>query len=538
MARKKQTTEDLLESLGGSHDDFRPNAIDLPNDTVDARIDPSSTVSIESDEVQQLGASADEIQALAKVDLDFLAALIMPTVFRYCFPPVFKSVWQWLLGYVHQVRSFPQLALGLPRGFGKSTLMKIFLMYCILYTDRKFIVVIAANMQRAQDILSDVMDMLEEPNIKNVYGDWKVGCEKDTQSLKKFGFRGRNITIAAIGGEGPIRGLLVKNQRPDVMLFDDVQSKECAESEVTSTKLETWLIATAMKAKSPMGCMFLFVANMYPTKHSLLRKFKSNHTWTKFICGGILADGTSLWEELQPITQLLAEFENDLAMGHPNIFYSEVLNDENVSFNDRIDLSKLPQIPYEEGDIHAGNFVIIDPANDKVDSDAVSVGYFEVHDCSPILMALKEDRFSPGDTIREAITYCLKHNCRLVAIEANAYQYSLKYWFDFICLQMGIQGIEVVPIYSGVTSKNNRILNMFKSYSAGELYVHPDCRLEVHTQITGFNPLKRDNTDGLLDLMTYAPRVMVEFEEFVIGGSIIEQQEFEGAEVLEHNTPF
>jgi hypothetical protein len=540
MAKKREPNQNILESLGGNLDDY-PEDENTPEgipENLPTTILPTNSAPKLEEDVQQVGASAEEVQALAKQDMDFLAALVMPLVFKYCFPPVFKAVWEWLLGYVAEKRSFPQLALGLPRGFGKSTVMKLFLFYCIVFTDKKFIAVIAANAKLAENIVSDVMDMLEEPNIIAVFGDWRLGCEKDTQSLKKFGFRGRNITIATVGGEGPIRGLNIKNERPDVMLFDDIQSKECADSEVQSTSLETWLIATAMKAKSPMGCMFLFVANMYPTKHSLLRKFKQNHTWTKFIAGGILADGTSLWEELQPIKQLTAEFENDLAMGHPEIFYSEVLNDENVSFNNRINLSKLPDTPYQDGDISAGSFVIIDPATDKIDSDAVSIGYFEVHNARPMLMELKEDRFSPGETITEAIKYCLKNNCRLVAIEANAYQYSLKYWFDFICLQMGIRGIEVVPIYSGVTAKNNRILTFFKAYSAGEIYCHPDCRLDLHLQVSSFNPMKRDNTDGLLDLMTYAPRVMVEFEEYVIGGSILEQQEFDATEVVEFNSCF
>ncbi len=528
---KHNHSQALLESLGGSVDTYV-----VPENKTPAEV--AYTQTEEVDDTQQLGASCEEIQALARGDLDFLAALIMPTVFKYCFPARFQSIWQWLLSYVDQERSFPQLALGLPRGFCKSTLMKIFLVYCILFTKKKFIVIVCANASLAENILSDVIDMLEEPNIKAVFGDWKVGVEKDTQSLKKFGFRGRNIIIATVGAEGPIRGLLIKNQRPDVMLFDDIQSKECAESEVQSTSLETWLIATAMKAKSPMGCMFLFVANMYPTKHSILRKFKRNHTWVKFIAGGILADGTSLWEELQPIKQLIAEFENDLAMGHPEIFYSEVLNDENVSANNRIDLSKLPDMPYAEGDISAGNFVIIDPANDKVDSDEVSVGYFEIHDTFPILMRQKEDRLSPGDTIKTAINFCLTYNCHLVVIEANAYQYSLKYWFDFMCSQMGIIGIEVVPIYSGMSSKNARILSMFKSYAAGEIYVHPRCRLDVHMQITSFNPMKRDNTDGLLDLLTYAPRVIVEFEDSILGNSVIELQEFEEVEVVEFNSAF
>ncbi len=492
----------------------------------------------EADSITQIGAPNEDIQQLAKQDLDFLAALIMPLIFKYCFPPVFKSVWTWLLSYVHTARTFPQLALGLPRGFGKSTLMKVFLVYCILFTDRKFLVIITSTAKKAEAILADVIRMLEEPNIRAVFGDWQVGVTKDTQALKTFGFRGRDITIVAAGAETDVRGLNIQNERPDVILMDDIQSKECAKSPVQSETLEDWLFSTLMKCKSPSGCMFLFVANMYPTKLSILRKLKTNHKWIKFIAGGILADGTSLWEELQPIKQLTDEFENDLAAGHPEIFYSEVLNDETASVNNRIDLAKLPVAPYENGDIPAGNFIIIDPATDKIDADAVSVGYFEVHNCYPMMMEMEEGRFSPGDTIRIALKQALRNNCRLIAIEGNAYQYSLLYWFDFICKQLNIQGIEVVPIYSGKSAKNARILDMFKSYSAGEIFVHDNCKLEVHLQISQFNPLKRDNTDGLLDLLTYAPRVMVEFEEFVIYTGIIENQEFDAIEVQEHNSPF
>ncbi len=492
----------------------------------------------EEESVQQLGVDVEQTVALAKQDLDFLAALVMPMVFQYCYPPVFKAVWDWLLGYVHQDRTFPQLALGLPRGFGKSTLMKIFLLYCILFTDRKFILVVAATARLAENIVADVISMLEEPNIKAIFGDWKLGVEKDTQELKKFGFRGRNITLAAAGAETKVRGLNVKNERPDVILMDDIQSRECADSQVQSESLESWMVGTLMKAKSPTGCMFLFIANMYPTKLSILRKLKKNPTWIKFIAGGILADGTSLWEELQPIAQLTAEFENDLAMGRPEIFYAEVLNDENVQANNLIDLSKLPAVPHEEGDIPAGNYVIIDPASDKVDSDAVSVGYFEVHNAYPILMEIEEGRFSPGDTIRKALEFCLTHNCRLVVIEANAYQYSLCYWFTFICQQLGIQGIEAVPIYSGSRAKNTRILEFFKAYGQGEIFIHPNARLEAHLQITQFNPMKRDNTDGILDLLTYAPRVMQEFEEYIVAGNIIESQEFEALEVPDFNSGF
>lgn len=487
---------------------------------------------------QEVSVSTDSVHENAKNSLDFLAALAMPAIFQFFFPPVFLTVWDWLTGYVQRVRDFSQLCLGLPRGFGKSTLMKVFILYCILFTKKKFILIIAARAELAENIISDVIDMLEESNIKSVFGDWKLGIEKDTQSIKKFGYRGRNIILAGVGCGTSLRGLNLKNERPDVMLFDDVQTRECADSAVQSAALLQWMIGTAMKAKSPLGCLYIFVGNMYPTKHSILRNLKTNPKWIKFIAGGILADGTSLWEDLQPIKQLLAEFESDLAMGHPEIFYSEVLNDENASSNHLIDLSKIPDLPYREGDIPAGNFIVIDPSNDKANSDLVSIGYFEVYNTRPVLITLIEDRLSPGDTIRKALALALTKNCRLIAVEANAFQYSLLYWFDFFCQQQGIEGIQAVPIYSGSAAKTQRILSMFKELLAGEVFISEECKTAVYMQISQFNPLKRDNTDGLLDLLTYAPRVINEFAEFIVSLNIIEAQEYNSLEVLEHNHCF
>jgi hypothetical protein len=366
--------------------------------------------------------------------------------------------------------------------------------------------------------------MLNEENIKKTFGDWRLGIETDRLDLKKFGFRGRNIIIMA-GTVEIIRGITLKNERPDVMIFDDIQSRVCAESQTQSETLEREMTGTAMKAKSPHGCLFIFVANMYPTKWSILRRLKKNPNWVKFIAGGILASGESLWEELQPIEQLLKEYENDVAMGHPEIFYSEVLNDETASANNLIDLSKLPPLPFEEGDIAAGNFIIIDPSSGKVNSDEVSIGYFEVYEGFPVLRKLKNDRFSPGDTIVEALTLALTHNCRLICVESVAYQSTLNYWFKYICEQRGIYGIECVEIYPGGFSKNSRILTMFKALTSGEIFIDPSCKSEVFLQIMQFNPMKRDNTDGILDLLTYCTRVQEMYAEFVINTNVLVQQD-------------
>lgn len=478
------------------------------------------------DLVQEQHFNASEVEALAKDSLDFLAALTMPLVFRYLFPITFKSIWNWLLSYVHRARDFSQLAIGLPRGFGKTMLIKVFVIYCILFTRKKFILIICGTQTKANNIITDIMSMLSERNVQAVFGDWKLGAETDRQDLKRFGFRGRNVILMGAGAGSDIRGITLENERPDVMVFDDIQTREDADSETVSQKLETWMTGTAMKAKSPHGCLFVFIANMYPTKHSLLRKLKHTSTWVKFIAGGILSNGESLWEELQPIRQLLREYENDLAMGRPEVFFAEVLNDENASVNNLLDLSKLPAYSIPEDEIHQGNFIVIDPATDKANSDAVSITYFEIHNATPVAKKIVEGRLSPGDTIVESLKIALAKNCRVIAIESNAYQYTLNYWFQFICAQQGIIGIEAVEVYSGVYSKNSRILTMFKQLLAGEILVHPSCQAQVNLQISQFNPLKRDNTDGLLDCLTYAPKVIELYGHLIASGTVIEEQEF------------
>lgn len=510
----------LLESLGGDPEEIR-------RAKADAEIKSFSTKEFESP-VQETSVQTDEAHDAARDSLDFLAAMSAPTVFQFLFPPVFISVWIWLVSYVKKPRTFPQLALGLPRGFGKTTVIKLFVLWCILFTDKKFILVISNTAKLAENIIYDIQAFLDEPNIKKVFGDWRQGMVQDTLGLKKFGFRGRNIVLAGIGAGTSLRGMNINNERPDLMIFEDIQSREEADSEVLSDALEQWMVGTAMKAKSPAGCMFLFVANMYPTKWSILRRLKANPNWIKFIAGGILADGTSLWEDLQPVEQLKREFENDLAMGRPEVFYSEVLNDENAASNNLIDFSKVPDYRYANDQIPEGNYVIIDPSGWKKKSDEVAVGYFELHEQKPVLRKLKSDRLSPSDTIKAAITFCLENNCRLVAIESVAYQATLLYWFNFICKQLGIVGIQCVEIYPGGTSKNARILGMFKEYQKGEIIVHGDLRAEVHAQMVTFNPMKENNSDDILDLLTYAPRIQAEFGEFVV--NIGEVRELEHVE--------
>ena len=271
-----------------------------------------------SNETQYISAKAEELTNAMKSDLNMLAQVVMPEVYQFPFPPILLAVWSWLIEK-DQPRTFPKLGLGLPRGFAKTTLMKLFVVWIILFSRKQFILVVSATAEHANNFLADVKDMLSHDNIRTIFGDWTAFAEKNTENYTKFTFRGRSIILKGVGTGGTARGLNVKHQRPDVIILEDAQTREDADSEKLSQELYRWILGTLGKAKSPFGAMMIFVANMYPTPFSILKWINKDPNWIKFIAAGLQSDGTSLWEDLQPAAQLIEEYKADRDAGHPEI---------------------------------------------------------------------------------------------------------------------------------------------------------------------------------------------------------------------------
>jgi len=457
----------------------------------------------------------EEVIALCKVDLDFFACLVLPGVITYKFPKEFCAVWKLLTDNALTTKGFLRLAIGLPRGFAKTTLLKLFIVWCILLTERKFFLILGETASRAQHILADVADMLSEPNVIATFGNWKLHpATKDTQEEKSFSYRGKHITLIALGSGASLRGLNSHHARPDFILMDDMQGRENAKSPVLSNELLDWMLGTLLKTKSHISCIFVFVGNMYPFKGSILGKLRKSTFWTSLIVGALLADGSSIWEELRSKKDLLDEFNSDLELGKPEIFLSEVMNDENAAMVAHIDFNKMPKDPVDLANCSPqGSFIIIDPAGRKRNSDNTAIGYFEIFDGKPMLRELTTVVRTPGGTINHALEIAMRKGCYLIAVESVAYQESLLYWFDKICKEIGLAGIDFVEVYPGRVIKNSRIKAMLEllvttEQKEAELLIADSCRAVVQSAIARWNPLKNDNQDDELDVLCYAPQVI------------------------------
>lgn len=482
---------------------------------------------IPNDIPENYNLDAQEVRDAARDSLDVLAALAMPEDATESYPPIFWQIWSLLCAAVTTDRDFSKLAIGLPRGHGKTMFLKIFVIFCVLFTRKKFILIVSASKERAEDVLADITDALDSENIHNVFGNWRGNLAIDRKDFKKFTFNGRPVIIKAIGQQGAMRGIAVKNRRPDVMIFDDAQTPECASSITEATSFQKWFRGTALKAKNPSDCTFIYVGNMYADFEikkgvygCMLRNLQQSPSWTSFITGAIKSDGTALWEAVQPIEQLLLEFSDDLAAGTPEIFYAEVLNDPSASAAVDVDISKIQVMEILPEELHQGSFIIIDPANDKKTSDATVLNYFEVHEGIPVSMELYEEKLSGPALVHKTINLCMAKNCNLVFVEAEAYQYSLLGWFDLVCNQLNINNIAFEPLYSKGVKKNSRILSMFKALVKGEIQLSKETYNSVVLQILRFNKLKTNNVDDILDTLAYSEQVMGNHaDKLIVAGS-------------------
>jgi hypothetical protein len=477
-------------------------------------------------EVREVAVAPSEVAASAKSDFNFLAMLAMPGEFQFAFPAFFITLFYMLTVLTGKIQRF---AIGIPRGFAKTTYIKLLCVWYILFSDKHFILIVSASEKKAIAIIADICDMLSTPNIRRIFGHWDANKEVDQSVQKVFHYRGREIILWAAGAGSSVRGINRKNKRPDVMIMDDIQEREDAENKDLADALTVWMLSTLMKARSPFGCTYIFIGNMYP-RNSILEKLKNNSEWTTFIVGGILADGTSLWEELKPIEELLSEYESDKQMGHPEVFVSEVLNSTEIALSSGIDPGAIPHLPdwmVDAEDQGEGGFIIIDPSSGKIHGDDCTIEHFDVRDGSAILDEIEGGLFSPLDTIKAAITMGFRRNTRAIFVEATAYQSTLLFWFEKYCTTAELNGIGVITgfqffeLMPNGRNKANRIKKGYtqlltNSDGRVEIYLHPKVRSLVINQYMEWNPVKMTNTDDIIDGIGYVDEVLREHDTDII----------------------
>jgi len=474
-------------------------------------------------------------------DLTFCAYALIPEETTCPYPDFYKETWNYILTSLHSLgpQATFRFALGLPRGHVKTTIIKLLVCYLIIHDyDISFILIVCATEPLAENFLQDISDILSSDLVTQLYGSWQQGLLRDTRKIKTALFNGRSIILAAIGAGTSTRGLNIQNRRPQLIICDDVQTKENDDSDAERLKLMQWLVGTLFKARTKTKkSSIIYIGNMYSTQ-CILNQFAENPQWHSLITGAILADGTALWEDLNPLEALIEEYNHDNALGLGSIWFAEVQNDPIGSgsglleHNERIYQS--PATDTFNIDAYPIRWICIDPAGSKKTSDDNVIGAHCLMEEDTIgSFFLDNGKFNPEEVIKKTLSACQEYSIPIVFVESNAYQSTLAFWMEKYIELYKMQGlVRVVPLPSGSTSKFQRIKAFVKLLVSNRWHLlTTEIYNKVTFQIYSYKITRQNNTDDIIDEQAMALKALNEHRATILAS------QYYGTELVKNDIP-
>lgn len=487
-------------------------------------------------DTQEINADALEAYERGKTDINFFAALLLPLVMVSALPAFYLGVFQILVTRSDkQIGKILRFALGLPRGHAKTTFIKIIICWLIVYDKISFTVVVCANDDLAEALIQDISDALGSENAEQVYGKWDSQLSVDSKSEKKAYYHGRAVILKAKGAGSALRGINIKHKRPDLIFFDDAQTKECDESPAERLKFRRWLVAT-FKIIAPYGDrLIIYVGNMY-SDECILYQLKNSASWVSLVTGAILENGEPLWPELHSLEALMESYFHDEELGEADVWFAEVMNDP-VSRATSLLHEMIGTSPLTPESIPDGVFITIDPAGFKEVSDDNVIVVHYVHDGKGHIAFIDAGIKDPEQLIIRALQLAVMHGASLIGVEDVAYQQTLLFWFNKYLNEYKISGIEIVPLKPAGRSKEARIRLFIAEVYAGNYSLMESPKALFVWQAMKYKIGAKKNKDDVLDAVAYGLDVRNDYWHLVKNLKTAGQTQTT-ASVQSDNTPF
>ena len=240
----------------------------------------------------------------------------------------------------------PQVAIAAPRGHAKSTALTFsWLLYRLMTRASRHVLIISSNESLAADQLTEVRNELHDnERLEEMFGPFKFATEKEAELIVYFpdksGFR-----LIAKGAGQRMRGLKWNNQRPDLVLADDLEDDEIVLNAERRDKFRRWFYG----AVRPIGKAGALI-RLYGTvihMDALLELAMPRQTDADYLEAGLKISGTGvssgwkaikykahdeefeqiLWPESFPEERLRRIRKEYAAMGLLDVYGQEYLND-------------------------------------------------------------------------------------------------------------------------------------------------------------------------------------------------------------------
>lgn len=356
-----------------------------------------------------------------------------------------------------------------PRGFGKSTLLFGFVLWCLLFKKKKFMVYLSATEDLAKDFTEFLL--LELKLNERINQDFTFS----TSRSEKADFVVNGIRVFSRGADQAVRGFKYRNNRPDCFIIDDMEKDKAAANPRLVIEREKIIKEAIMPAIAPGG--HLFIIGTIIRKRSVLGKILLHNdapynTWQRKIYRALeWVDGEerSIWESRWPTKHLKTlrvtmgtiafnkEYQNNPGDEESEAFQESWIMGNLYDLNE-IEISRLTKV------------TMIDPSARHKDTNdykaIVTLGLDQEKMIYYILNAWIK-KTSIKNMIYATYRIYKKFTPVVVGVESNGFQSLIKIVYDMIAEQVGF----LLPIkqVENWENKEDRIMTLSPIFEVGRV---------------------------------------------------------------------
>jgi len=408
------------------------------------------------------------------------------------------------------------IALALPRGHAKTTLMKLAVVWHFLFSPYRFAVYLSNTLAIASEACKDIINYLQSDNFVSMFGAVLFQTAQDTRGFYKFKLyipdgTGNSIEkfciLRALGAGQQVRGMNVDNTRPELACVDDLEDDENTATALLQRKIISWFYGPFMKALTRRRPKIMYAGNMLSNKSILYHIVVKSDLWHSIRYGCLKSDGTPLWEDLWSKDAIRADYLEYQKLGLVARWFAEMMNMPMAEGAGLIEGSQIPYAsPLVPGEQEAA-FVTVDPAISKeVWGNDTAIAVHALMNGVWHITEFVTGKYQPDQLFLMLVELCHKWNTRAVGVEAAGYQKVLKFVFDVLA-QMYNQSFETHLVPHKNRSKTERLVAWCSLLRKG-VWVLEEGDFAITEQLLQYDPLKTNNVDDLIDACAQGPTMV------------------------------
>lgn len=161
------------------------------------------------------------------------------------------ALWEWFDALAPGMRPRPRVEIW-PRGGGKSTSVELGCAWLYEKLSRHFVLYVSGTQPQADKHVQSIGTLLEEIGVNRAVNEYGVSKGWRHQELRAAS----GFNVIAFGLDVAIRGIKIDRYRPDLIIFDDVDSRHDSPDTVTK-KIDS--ITESVLPTGSIDCAVLFV---------------------------------------------------------------------------------------------------------------------------------------------------------------------------------------------------------------------------------------------------------------------------------------